>query len=215
MGDEDKDNKGSNSNSGGGFTQADVDRIVADRLARERGKYADYDELKRKAADADKTKSDVDKLTEAVRTLTERAEKAEIATMKREVADRFKLPKSFANRLGGKTTEDLEREAREMVDELKSLGVDLDKTSGDGGKDAGKDGGKDGGKAGNDAGNGGGKGGNGGGSDGGGDDVDPADRPLSGGRPKESLRSGVPAGGGSGDFDYGKEADKILSGGLI
>lgn len=214
MGDEDKDNKGSNSNSGGGFTQADVDRIVADRLARERGKYADYDELKRKAADADKTKSDVDKLTEAVRTLTERAEKAEIATMKREVADRFKLPKSFANRLGGKTTEDLEREAREMVDELKSLGVDLDKTSGDGGKDAGKDGGKDGGKAGNDgAGNGdGGKDGAGGG---GGDGDDPATRPLSSGRPKEQLRSGVPAGGGSGDFDYGKEADKILSGGLI
>lgn len=37
-----------------GFTQADVDRIVAERLKREREttktKYADYDELKKKAA---------------------------------------------------------------------------------------------------------------------------------------------------------------------
>ena len=32
------------------FTQADVDRIVADRLKRDREKYADYDVLKEKAA---------------------------------------------------------------------------------------------------------------------------------------------------------------------
>lgn len=34
------------------FTQADVDRIVADRLSRERAKYADYDDLKAKAEGA-------------------------------------------------------------------------------------------------------------------------------------------------------------------
>ena len=28
------------------FTQADIDRIVADRLTRERQKFADYDDLK-------------------------------------------------------------------------------------------------------------------------------------------------------------------------
>lgn len=33
------------------FTQADVDRIVADRLKREREKYADYDDLKAKAGE--------------------------------------------------------------------------------------------------------------------------------------------------------------------
>lgn len=31
------------------FTQADVDRIVRERVQRERGKYADYDELKERA----------------------------------------------------------------------------------------------------------------------------------------------------------------------
>lgn len=33
------------------FTQADVDRIVADRLKRERDKFKDYDELKAKAGE--------------------------------------------------------------------------------------------------------------------------------------------------------------------
>lgn len=34
------------------FTQADIDRIVADRVARERAKFSDYGDLKRKAAAA-------------------------------------------------------------------------------------------------------------------------------------------------------------------
>jgi uncharacterized protein YdaU (DUF1376 family) len=34
------------------FTQADVDRIVRERVQRERSKYADYDDLKAKAAGA-------------------------------------------------------------------------------------------------------------------------------------------------------------------
>ena len=39
------------------FTQADVDRIVKERVQRERTKYADYDDLK-KAADGKKTAED-------------------------------------------------------------------------------------------------------------------------------------------------------------
>lgn len=35
------------------FTQDDVDRVVKERLARERGKYTDYDELKAKAGKLD------------------------------------------------------------------------------------------------------------------------------------------------------------------
>lgn len=34
------------------FTQADIDRIVADRVTRERAKYSDYDDLKKRAAAA-------------------------------------------------------------------------------------------------------------------------------------------------------------------
>lgn len=44
------------------FTQADVDKIVAERLTRERAKYADYDALSKKAAK-------VDELVEASKTM--------------------------------------------------------------------------------------------------------------------------------------------------
>lgn len=50
------------------FTQADLDRIVQDRLSREREKYGDYDALKQKAAKFDKieeeSKSELQKATE-------------------------------------------------------------------------------------------------------------------------------------------------------
>jgi len=54
-----------------GLTQADVDRIVADRLARERAKFADYGDLKKKAAEfdqlAEQSKTDAEKAVEAAR----------------------------------------------------------------------------------------------------------------------------------------------------
>lgn len=42
----------STTDSGKTFTQADLDRVVADRVARERAKYSDYGDLKKKAAAA-------------------------------------------------------------------------------------------------------------------------------------------------------------------
>lgn len=47
------------------FTQAEVNSIVADRLTRERSKYADYDDLKAKAQQFDTTKAELDALNAA------------------------------------------------------------------------------------------------------------------------------------------------------
>lgn len=49
-------NAGDNGGNAGdkSFTQADLDRIVAERLAREKAKFGDYEDLKRKAAEFDK-----------------------------------------------------------------------------------------------------------------------------------------------------------------
>lgn len=44
------------------FTQAELNAIVADRLARERAKYADYDKLKDKAGKADALQQQLDTL---------------------------------------------------------------------------------------------------------------------------------------------------------
>lgn len=53
---------GSSNNTGGDagktFTQADLDRIVGERLTREKAKYADYDDLKVKAAEAEKLRQE-------------------------------------------------------------------------------------------------------------------------------------------------------------
>lgn len=64
------------------FNQAELDQIIADRLKREREKYADYDALKEKA-------TRLDEIEEASKTelqkATERAEKleSELTSMKR------------------------------------------------------------------------------------------------------------------------------------
>lgn len=53
-GQQDNDNTTGSGNGDGGktFSQVDLDRIVADRVARERAKYADYADLKRFKASA-------------------------------------------------------------------------------------------------------------------------------------------------------------------
>ena len=44
------------------FTQAEMDSIIEGRLARERQKYADYDDLKEKAGKSDALQAKLDKL---------------------------------------------------------------------------------------------------------------------------------------------------------
>lgn len=72
-------------------TQAELDRIISDRLSRERGKYADYDDLKAKAAKFDEadsaSKTELQKLQDA---LAERDAKiADLPKQARQQAIRF------------------------------------------------------------------------------------------------------------------------------
>lgn len=66
------------------FTQTELDKIVSERLARERGKYADYDALKEKAAAYDAAEEA--QKTELQKAL-ERAEKAEATAAAYQAAD--------------------------------------------------------------------------------------------------------------------------------
>lgn len=101
-------------------TQADLDRILGDRLARERAKFGDYEELKTKA-------SKLDELEEAQKTelqkLTERAEAAEakatayeaenqVRTWKQQVSEETGIP---ANVLAGTTLEELKAHAEQLA----------------------------------------------------------------------------------------------------
>lgn len=103
-------------------SQADFDRIIGDRLTREKAKYADYDEVKAKAAELDQAKdaqkSELEREREA-RTAAERERddlksEKELSKLRKEISDAAGIPVSA---LRGSTKEELEAHA----DELKAL----------------------------------------------------------------------------------------------
>ena len=93
------------------FTQADVDRIVRERVQRERAKYADYDDLKAKAGSATTLEERVAEIERTARASEERALRAEVANAKG-------LTPNQAKRLVGATREELEADADELIRDI-------------------------------------------------------------------------------------------------
>jgi hypothetical protein len=117
------------------LTQADVDRIVAERVAREKGKFADYGDLKAKAAKFDEldqaSKTEQERLTERLTTAEKRAAELESKALRLEVAAEKGLTTAQAKRLVGATREELEADADELLETFKPAekappAVDLD-----------------------------------------------------------------------------------------
>jgi hypothetical protein len=123
---------GSGGNNDGGqssdrtFTQAELDRIVSERLGRERGKYADYDQLKAAADELATIKeaqaTETEKALKAAAKETEARVRGEIEPqmLRLEIALAKGLPEelgkrvlSAAKRLVGSTREELEADAGE------------------------------------------------------------------------------------------------------
>lgn len=107
------------------FTQAELDRVVSDRLDRERKKYPDYNDLKTKASQfdelQDENKSEMEKLTGKVTSLSDenKSTKAEnlrlrVALSKGLTGDKADL----ADRLRGNTQEELEADADKLLSHL-------------------------------------------------------------------------------------------------
>jgi nucleoid DNA-binding protein len=93
------------------FTQADIDRIVRERVKREREKFADYDDLKKKAEGAKTLEDRVAEIEANAKKSDERAVRAEIANEKG-------LTPSQAKRLVGSTREELEADADELLKDI-------------------------------------------------------------------------------------------------
>ena len=93
------------------FTQEDVDRIVTERLKREREatktKYADYDALKTKAGEATT-------LEERIAAMETRAQQAEIAALRAQYA--ADVPERLRPLLTGTTDEELKAQ-RDLIAE--------------------------------------------------------------------------------------------------
>lgn len=93
------------------FTQADVDRIVRERVKRERDKFADYDDLKVKAGSATTLEERVAEIEKSARESVRRAEVAEVANEKG-------LTPTQAKRLVGNTREELLADADELIADI-------------------------------------------------------------------------------------------------
>lgn len=104
-------------------SQADLDRLIGERLSRERAKFADYDDLKAAAEKLgqieESNKSEIQKALERAEAAEKRAEEAAAAeaaaglkAVRAEIAAAKGVPASL---LSGSTVEELEVAAEELV----------------------------------------------------------------------------------------------------
>lgn len=97
-------------------TQEEFDEAVKERLARQeqsiRGEYADYEELKTKAAGADEAKADYEK---QIKDAQSAKKNSDVALIRYKKAYEYKLPMDMADRLRGDTEADIDKDAKAMA----------------------------------------------------------------------------------------------------
>ncbi len=103
------------------FTQADVDAIVEGRLARQKQKYADYDDLKEKAGKYEELKNskktDAEKNAEEIATLKQQlaglAKEKTVTQVRNKVAEETGVPAAL---LTGEDEETCKKQAKAIKD---------------------------------------------------------------------------------------------------
>lgn len=121
------------------FTQAQLDAIVADRLARERSKYSDYDALKAKAEKFDAAeeagKTELQKATDKAAALQQELDGLKQANaarqMREKVAKDTGLPADMVEFLTGADEETCTAQAKKLVERVKPGGFPNVKDSGE------------------------------------------------------------------------------------
>ena len=98
------------------FSQEDVNRIVQERLQREREKYSDYDELKSAAERAQELEAEKQTLADRVAEFEAKEEQSKLVT---QVANDAGVP---ADALRGSTKEELEAHAEVLKSLMKPTG---------------------------------------------------------------------------------------------
>ena len=127
------------------FTQADVDRIVNERLKRERTKFADYDEVKTKASKLDELeesqKTELQKATDAVTQAKADATAARAELAIAQAAVKHGLSQDDLELLGSHgTAEEIDARAEKLAGRLKAAADSKPKPDfggGDRGEDVG------------------------------------------------------------------------------
>jgi hypothetical protein len=105
------------------FTQADVDRIVAERLSRERGKFADYDDLKTKAAKFDEfensQKTELQKANDALSAAQAELAVHKVAQVRQAAAAKVGLPADLAEFITASDPAAAEEQAKRLAERVK------------------------------------------------------------------------------------------------
>lgn len=109
------------------FTQAELDSIIAERLTRDRAKYADYEALKEKAKKFDEyeeaNKSELEKATERAKSLEAELnsikKENELREMRTRVAKESNLPDNYFEFLTGTDEDTCKMQAKKLVDGYK------------------------------------------------------------------------------------------------
>lgn len=114
--DEAKNTGGTNAGFTPPATQEDLDKIISDRLARERAKYADYDEVKAKAKAHDEyvasQKTETERLAEALEAEKRRVAELTTESLRNRVAAEKGVPAAL---LSGETEEALVASAEALI----------------------------------------------------------------------------------------------------
>ena len=92
-------------------SQDQLDKVLSKRLERERAKYADYEELKQKAAEAADSRSEVEKLHDRVKELEQERHQSAIEAAKAKAASEHGVP---ADLLVGDDTDAIEAHAKRL-----------------------------------------------------------------------------------------------------
>lgn len=99
-------------------SQEQLNALLGDRLARERAKYSDYDDLKAKAAKFDQAeeanKSELEKATEANNQLRSELEALKLTQLKHDIAAEHGLTAAAAKHLIGTNRDELTESATEL-----------------------------------------------------------------------------------------------------
>lgn len=104
------------------FSQSELDAVIADRLQRERSKYADYNDLKAKAEQFEQAEaaklSELERTTKALEEAQAKAAALELDQLRTKAAAAAQLPEGFASRLVGKTEEELLADAKKLAEAM-------------------------------------------------------------------------------------------------
>ena len=109
-------------------TQEDLDRVVADRLDREKKKYTDYDELKGKVGTLAQELAEKSTALDSVKSEYEgKLKKATLDTEKVKIIHEFKLSEELADFVTGETPEEMRGRAEKLAKNAKGGGLVINK----------------------------------------------------------------------------------------